>query len=298
MYPHFILYKYEEGLKMNNLFKMEFKNCINRKEFKFIFSVLVILVVAHVNLEINMYTNEVKNCSELLSAADSSIINTVYKLPLFDLISIILPLTVSIIYSDSYYNDVKSGVYKNIVTRCNRNKYIIAKTMVVFIISFSLVLLIQILDQIVLLGFFPIDSLNSWDAGATYERIIELHNGNALFESIRINQPYLNNFIYFSIRSMFAGAFAVLSYSISFIYSKNKYIILMSSFLMFMCYELFSEIISYVCRETMEMKIRIGIINNFFTPNTEVKLYYIFIIFCFILFISYIFIKKGLKKVI
>src|SRR3712207_9409367 len=89
-----------------------------------------------------------KDLTDVLGGYDHTVLQSVFSNPLLISIGALMPLTCSLIYSDSYYTDIKNGIYKNIVTRTNRFNYVLSKIIITFTVSFLIIFIPLIIDQI------------------------------------------------------------------------------------------------------------------------------------------------------
>jgi len=110
---------------MKSMLFLEFRNCLNRNEFKFIFILLMLISIGgfafacirYYGLDI-IYTR---------SAFEMCLLREITARILYGVECALMPLLASIIYSDSYYSDFQTGVYNNILTRTDARIYIWTK---------------------------------------------------------------------------------------------------------------------------------------------------------------------------
>lgn len=218
---------------MFKLIKMEFKNCINRNEFRVIFITLLCMsIYAFVNTCL-MVKGMRLSC--LRSGYEMSILVHAYGQAILTTILFVLPLFACAIYSDSYIEDIKSGAYMYITTRCNKNKYIIAKGLVVVLSTF-LVFLIPLLANLMLsLVVFP---MTSYETNGLPPYFIE-YIPEDLFNWLRVENPLLFSLLSITIISFFASLYALLGYSISLFIRKNKLIPISAVMLSYLIIDVF-----------------------------------------------------------
>ncbi|WP_039222638.1 hypothetical protein [Clostridium novyi] len=278
---------------MYNMLKLELKNCLRRKEFKIIFTIIMAGVLMH-------FINEwhellIKDLTNVLGGYDHTVLQSVFPNPLLISIGSLMPLTCSLIYSDSYYTDIKNGIYKNIVTRTNRFNYVLSKIIITFTVSFLIIFIPLIIDQILCYMCFPFRGHMNYFGDPSYIYI------NTIYPDVQLHymsifHPYINNFIYILINSLFGGLLALLSLSISFVIKKNKYIIVLSSFIIFEIYKFISEILPDIIEYLFNKSIDISIVNGVLHPNnTTSKILLPCSVFVIVL-VSTLLIYYGYKK--
>src|SRR3712207_2440365 len=91
---------------MYNMLKLEFRNCLRRKEFKIIFTIIMAGVLIHFINEWHELLR--KDLTDVLGGYDHTVLQSVFSNPLLISIGALMPLTCSLIYSDSYYTDIRS----------------------------------------------------------------------------------------------------------------------------------------------------------------------------------------------
>lgn len=221
------------------IFKMEFANCIKRNEFRLIFLILLIMnLYSFINTSIIVRG---MNLSALRSGFEMSILIHPYGQSVLMTILFVLPLLSSVIYSDSYITDVKSGTYTFLVTRTNKNTYIISKAMIVVIstfITFSIPMLVSLFWSIVT---FP---CINYETNGLPPYFIE-YIPEEFFNWLRIGNPFL--FCLFSIVkiSFFACIYALLSYAFSLIFMKNRLIPIALTMFSFLVFDIFISLSPY-----------------------------------------------------
>lgn len=117
------------------------------------------------------------------------------------LLFIIFPILAVLPFGTSYYEDKKSGEYKNIVTRVEKKEYIKAKYKAVFLSAGVVTLFPLVLSLLLTSATLP----SLLPQAATYSFQIDNTNfGHQLF----FTHPYLYIILYLVFDFIFAGAFA------------------------------------------------------------------------------------------
>ncbi|WP_129598086.1 hypothetical protein [Anaerophilus nitritogenes] len=216
---------------MKKLLKIEFTHCINSRSFKFVFSTLLFISLS--GYLINCYEFYGNKLSFIRSAFEYSIIQGVYSRFLMETELFLLPILACIIYSDSYFMDAKLGTYKNIITRVNKKNYIIAKGIIVFIVTFFTFFIPLMLNQLLCFIAFPIQGYDNNYAIMPYDIGFQNYTKEFLFDLLRLQSPFLYNMTYMIIISLCAALFALLGYSIYFIYKKNRMSVIVGIFALY-----------------------------------------------------------------
>lgn len=276
---------------MLNLVKVEIGKCIKRKEFALVILLIVIAIASDFTFTCIRFWGS--KYSGLLSAYDATIITNIVKTPLYPIFSVLLPLTVSIIYSDSYLEEDINGISNFINTRTSRNKNIISKAIAISIISFSITLIPLLINQVLALIAFPIQGHNGFGL-PDYKKLLYIDKGIILHELKNYN-PYINNIVFMVIRSIAAVSFALISYGCSFIPKINRYLAILSSLFINVVISTGSFILGNVFAN-----INIHISDAFFTnilyTNAYGNIIVLFGILVLYLIIGVFFIYKGIKQ--
>ncbi|SFC42635.1 hypothetical protein [Bacillus sp. UNCCL81] len=222
---------------MRNLILIEINNCINRREFKFIFAILLILSCTSFFIDSIAFYGQ--DLSFIRSSAEQSLIQSTYSTFLLSTLLILLPLLSSSIYADSYYTDYKNGVLKNILSRIDHKSYIKSKVIVIFIMTFITFFISLTINQILVMISFPLEGFDNKFSLPAYDYGIQNYSNQVLFDLLRMNHPLLYNFLNISIISLFSGIIGVLSFSIYFINSNNRITNIIMVFIVYIISELF-----------------------------------------------------------
>lgn len=220
---------------------LELKNCINRNEFKFIFSSIFLLSIG--SFAIACYEFYGAQATFIRSAYEMSIIQDIYSGSILQFIIILLPILATIIYSDSFYTEKQDGVYKFILTRTKLSTYVISKALAIFLITFLVFLVPLLINQGLSIVTFPLEGLDNNQALPPYDIGIQNYNSGSeyVFDFIRIQSPLLFNILKMIVISIFAACFSLLSYGIYFTkYSlkRGRFFTAISIFIVFIIQEL------------------------------------------------------------
>ena len=144
----------ENVMELLKILKLEFNLFVNRKEFLYAFTVSLLLIIIAFFIDLHNlfqeYMMNIPSANQLWVGFDSLIGELFYMF--------LLPLLASLAYADTYYLNNKLGVYKNILTRCHKKNYVLAKGIVVIVSGFIVIFVPLLLNQLL---YFIIAPLNS-----------------------------------------------------------------------------------------------------------------------------------------
>lgn len=141
------------------------------------------------------------------------------------------------IYSDSYYTECKMGVYKSIVTRVDKKKYIIAKGVAIFTATFVVFFIPLIVNQLLCFIAFPIEGFDNNQSLPPYDIGFQNFHMENRFDFLRVQAPLLYNLLHMVIISLFASLFALLGYALYFIYKKGRLSVMAGIFIVYLVLE-------------------------------------------------------------
>lgn len=139
------------------------------------------------------------------------------------LAAIVLPFLASLAYSYCCFDDAKSGALNFLVTRTGRGSYYSADMLTAFLGGFLVLFLPLALDQLILCIAFPLNSIQTISMTPVTD---ELAQNMRFFRSLYLNHPYLYNSIYCVIPGIAAGLMGTLSFSISLLFRKSRFLVL------------------------------------------------------------------------
>lgn len=222
---------------MKKILLMEMKNCINRKEFMFISMLLLGISVFSFISECFVYFG--LELTRVRSAYDIGMVQGINSL--WGILVLLSPLFAIIVYSDSYYSDFQTGVYKNIATRTNVLTYLWGKKIIIFIVTFFVFFIPLLFNQVLAFVAFPIEGYEN-NYGIPEYAFYMSYDNHVLFDLYRIQNPMLYNFMFILSISLFAALFAILSYSVYFYTNKGKFAVITGFFLVFIAIEIIMSI--------------------------------------------------------
>ncbi|MDD5622212.1 MAG: hypothetical protein PHQ09_03480 [Actinomycetota bacterium] len=225
---------------MKQMLSIEFRNCINRREFKIVFLILFLISIAAYLIECFKYYGG--NLSSIRSAYDACIVKSSYSLFIIQFEAFLAPILALPVYSDSYYTDCRCGVHKYIMTRTNMKTYIASKGIIIFTVTFFIFFIPLLINQLLAFIAFP---LNGYDNIFGLPLYYLYYNKEYLFDFIRLQWPYLFNLIWMFFLSLFAGLFALLGYSMYFIFKKNRISVLIGLYMFFVLSELLLALLGF-----------------------------------------------------
>ncbi|WP_088225753.1 hypothetical protein [Desulfosporosinus sp. FKB] len=264
---------------MITLIKMELRNCLNRKQFKVMFIVLLLLVIySFINTGLIV---KGMSLSGLRSGYEMSILQHPYGQAILMTILFVLPLFANIIYSDSYIIDVKSGIYIYITTRSKKNVYIISKAIAVVVSTFITFYVPLVINVILSIITFP--SI-SYETNGVPPYIIE-YNPEELLNWLRIQNPLVFSLVAIAIISLFASLYALLGYAISLNFGRNGLIPIAFVMLAYLVIDTFISLLPNGFHYQL---------TNLALPTTTVSASYFFLCIFVILLLSVILLLRQL----
>lgn len=226
---------------MKRMFHLELKNCLHRKEFKIIFLILMIISIGSFLFSCfykgggNQYGGSLL---QVRSAFEMSMIQGPGVRIILSSIVLLIPLFSVIIFSDSYYSDCQSGVYKSILTRANQNVYVWAKSLVILTVTFLSFLIPFLINQLLCLIAFPIKGFDNNHALPPYDIGIQNFSSEWMFDLIRLQSPLLYNLIFMILISFTASLLALFAYSAYFLVKKGRFAVISGIFLLYIISQL------------------------------------------------------------
>jgi len=141
----------------------------------------------------------------------------------YSLFIYIIPILVVIPYGATYFSDMKSGVIKNYYTRIEKKKYLIAKSIAVFL-SAGVVTVVPLIANLAM-------------TSAVLPSIIPQPTGefticaNAMWSSIFYTHPYVYIMLYIFAIFLMSGCIACVALSVS-LFANNKFVAMLFPFLL------------------------------------------------------------------
>lgn len=196
---------------MYKLIKLEFSNCINNIRFKIMFSILLSISI------INFLMTCIQNFGNT-----SNSVNVFYLMgmlqgtsfrSMFFFFIVTMPIIVSLIYSDSYYTDRKNGIYTSIYMRVGRREYIVAKLIVVALMSFICVFLTLFINEFLI--FITFNNKGSYMQGIKVYEYKDRYIDTEFLSYINVYNPIIFKLILIFINSLYALLISMFTYSLS-----------------------------------------------------------------------------------
>ena len=135
-----------------------------------------------------------------------------------------IPIAAAIPYAWTFCREYKSGYLKNVASRVNKKKYIIAKAIAVFISGALAILIPLVVNVLITSAFIP--SIPPYVVDTLYNYITH----GSLFADYYFNNPMLFVVLYIIFDAVYGGIFALLSFALSF-YIKNVFFALFFPFM-------------------------------------------------------------------
>lgn len=232
---------------MKRLFRLELKNCLHRKEFKMIFLIMMLISMGSFLFSCfykwggNQYGGSLL---QVRSAYEVSIIQGGGGL-IISTLCFLLPLFAVIIYSDTYYSDSQSGVYKSILTRTSPTVFLWAKSLVIAMVTFLTFFIPLLINQLLCLIAFPVNGFDNNQGLPPYDIGIQNYSVEWMFDLIRLQSPFLYNLIYITLISLTATFFALFAYAAYFVIQKGKFAVISGVFLLYVISQIVVSTISH-----------------------------------------------------
>ncbi len=220
---------------MGRLFQLELKNCLHRKEFKFIFLLMMLISIGSFLFSCFYKWGGNQYGGSLLyvrSAYEMSIIQGTGGL-IISALCFLLPLFAVLIYSDTYYSDSQSGVYKSILTRTDPKVFLWTKSLVISVVTFFTFFIPLLINQLLCLIAFPTQGFDNNQGLPPYDIGIQNYSSEWMFDLVRLQSPFLYNLIYTTLISLAATIFALFAYAAYFVVKKGKFAVISGVFLLY-----------------------------------------------------------------
>lgn len=210
--------------------RTQMKSLFKRKEFQVTF-IGMMLLIAYVFLS-QCHAAFGADATHYLSAdklfigrADAHNINIV--------LPFLLPLVCVLPFADSYVTDKQQYILPSLLSRSTPRQYYWAKLRVVACSAAFVIFVPFLVHFLFSLIAFPIESTNySWNAlTADQSPYYGSYMEGALFPYLFVYFPYLYNFLFLCLLTMFCAMIAVLVFQASFFISKNRILVLALAFL-------------------------------------------------------------------
>ena len=218
------------------LFAFHLHTMLRKKSFFFALVVIVIITAA-ISLPLILGFHGIDRTS-LYPAwylwNDNTIVNYMmtgnisdYAIRLNLLMSLIFPFLGALTYADSYYDQLRSGVIQEILSRSTRSAYYTSAALVVFLGAAVLTVVPYLFEQLLLLilcaGSAPQNAAGSSPLQDNWAYITDVPT---VFWGLQANHPYLFNVLESLLNAIYIGAFSALTYAISLYVHINRFLVL------------------------------------------------------------------------
>lgn len=176
--------------------------------------------------------------TELRSAYESSLVQSLNTRYIILILAIVGPLIVSFAFGDIYFDDLESNCISFIFVREKKEKYHINNIIAVFILSFLITFLPLIINLILSLITYPLEGMDNMRHIPAY--IIKYNSGDIL-EYFRVFNPLVYNLICTNIISIIFALFSCVTYAISMVIRINKYVCCILSYGLYIGYNIFVQ---------------------------------------------------------
>lgn len=205
------------------MFFQEVKRCFSRISFKIALLIgVVACILSSISMKTEPYSIEYYIKAYEVSSYDNFIFFNLNSIS--NILILIFPILSALSYSDSYLEDIHSGLIKYIYIRYSKNKYLMCKFVANFITGGLAFVIPLIINFIVLMLIYP-----SLPTHSILGKQTILYGG--LFAALFYEHPIIYIWIWLAIYFLYAGAFASIALGISTII-RNKFIVLFMPFLL------------------------------------------------------------------
>ena len=203
---------------MNGLFRISLKSLLSSKNYRLSFIVLIlIMLLAHFVNVLSFYgdyDNFVPN--GFYHFIGFSVFNSQIK---YSLYYIVLPLVVSFGAGTGYIFDTESGLRQILLTKSRRKTYYLILIITTFLSGFILVFLPFLVNLVLSLIAFPLDSTTFYANNISMNQILWIDN--LVFKTLHINNPLIYSLLYCLIPAVVGGLLSCITLCFSFFYQKN-----------------------------------------------------------------------------
>lgn len=134
-----------------------------------------------------------------------------------------LPLVCSLAYSYCVFDEYTFGVANSLLTRAQRKQYYLSGAAMTFLGAFFVIFVPMVMSQLTFAIAVPLTSFRST---ATNPLVDDSFFEFEYFKSLAINSPYLYQLLYCFIPSFVGGLVALMSFSFSLVYHRNRFLVL------------------------------------------------------------------------
>lgn len=138
--------------------------------------------------------------------------------------AILLPIVAVLPYTDSFYCEKKYGVYLFCLTRIGRIKYFFFKAIVVFTISFLIILIPYLFNQMYCMIAFPFEHVRDIVSGTIYDNTWLPELIITPSPELLLNHPVIRNLQHILFACFYGSSIGLLGFSLSLFINKNRVI--------------------------------------------------------------------------
>jgi hypothetical protein len=264
------------------MLKQEVKKIVYRKQFAIVFIIFFVAAIMDFLITCkNYYGMEV---SWVRSAYKCGILTNEIGLFTCQFFSTLFPIMVCAGVSDIFCTENAMGITNFIYSRTTPKKNIMSKTTAVILVSFFMTFVPLIINFLLTFTAFPLQGF--YCSNASYLTLSSPEEGRIL-GYLEMFYPYCNCIVYILVRCIVGSTLALFSFSLSLLKCFNKYVILFSGMVYYLCY---SCIVGLPAFSNTVINTDIFAINGYGSG---------WMIFAFILFswlLSFAMIMVGIKK--
>lgn len=213
---------------------LEIKKIIKRREFLFVTGLMFISVI--VDYLVNCYNYYGSYKTMLYPAYNMTILDNVSRSPYCIVFMLALPLVASIAASDMYCTDAAMNINSYIITRIDKKTYVKYQALAIYITVFTITCLMLFLNLLLCVATFPIKGYSLNRFIMPYDLVLynagSFNSGTFLYD-LQLAHPYINIIFFILMRGFIAGIFSLLAYGVSFFRFANKYVVFVSSFVIY-----------------------------------------------------------------
>lgn len=203
----------------------DIKHCLNTTAYKFLFGIYMLLCLSGFFLTVK---NEYGEYRQLIRPfGQYSILESTSCGGLVGYGMILLPFIAVFVYALQTIQERKKGISYTIVLRTTKTRYIWGRGIAIFIVNFMTIFIPLVINYMLCMIAFPKEGLDNKFGLAPYD-LFRNFNPEKLFDMIRIQHPYLFDWLLILMLSFTVAGLAILAYGITCVvnYSKNHYVII------------------------------------------------------------------------
>ena len=213
------------------MLKEEIKKIIYRKQFIIIFAIFLGAVIVDFLITCKNYYGA--ELSWVRSAYKCGILTNEIGMFTRQFFSTLFPLMVCTAVADVFCVENAKGITNFIYSRTTSKKNILSKVTAVILVSFFMVFIPLIINFLLTFTAFPLQGY--YCTNTSYLTLTSPEKGRIL-GYLEMFYPYCNCMFYIVIRCILGFTIALFSFSISLLKYFNKYVILFSGMVYYLCY--------------------------------------------------------------